>query len=95
MIESFRSATLERYFQFGDSSGLPFYGYALVEVADILIDLASAEFEISDFERLWTITHHTQCTSAVVTVNGVESVGAITFNFYKSSVFNVDFYCEA
>lgn|GEM_PF-2798012 len=94
MIHSFKSSELERFYRANDSEKLPFFEPTLTQIVEVLTDLNSDKFLFEDFSKLWTVYSHQQLNLTVLTVNGVESCGAIIFEYEKHIVFNVDYFAE-
>jgi len=94
LIDSFTSLVLQAFYEVGEYSDLPFPPSALQNVFDILDDLNDPYFSYRDFSGVWTVHHYEGIEQAVVTVNGVEPCGAITFTYQGNHVFNVDCFVE-
>ncbi|RUO61642.1 hypothetical protein CWI76_05205 [Pseudidiomarina marina] len=94
LIDNFRSKALEAFFCENIVEGLPFTEPTLSEILEILIDLNSDKFHIEDFTKLWTVYQYHGVNNVVLTVNGVESCGAITFEYRGNIVIHVDYFSE-
>lgn len=94
MIVSFTSSALQVFYENDISSELPFPNTAIQNVFDILDDLNDPYFSYQDFSGVWTVHHYDGIEQVVVTVNGVEPCGAITFTYQGNRVFDVDYFVE-
>jgi len=90
MIRSFSNDALEQFFKHGNASWLPFAEPVLSQISELLVDLHVTEFSLEDLKSLYPIVELEGKVAVILTVNGLEQCGAVSFSMDAYDVFDVD-----